>query len=233
MENTEVYDILRNEKVEGCFRYVDDILIISKENHTDINEVLSSFNSISPGLNFTVEHEQNNRINFLDLTIQKYVNKLTVSIYRKPTTTDATIPKDSCHSVEHKLAAIRYITNRINTYSLDSTSKQKEINTVKQTAHSNKYDTTIVNKVSNNKPEREQDGQNPKWTKFTYVGRETRLITKRFKNTNLKMAYTTNNNLGKLLDTQKTTSSKNKFDKNGVYQLTSPTCLKKYIGQIG
>jgi hypothetical protein len=71
MENEEIYDILRNAKLEGYFRYVDDILIIYKENHTDINEVLSSFNSISPGLNFTAGQDQNNRINFLDLTIQK------------------------------------------------------------------------------------------------------------------------------------------------------------------
>ena len=58
-----------------------------------------------------------------------------------------------------------------------------------------------------------------------------KLITKLFKKTNLKITYTTNNNLGKLLDTQNATSSKNKFDKNEVYQLTCPTCLKKYIGQ--
>jgi hypothetical protein len=35
------------------------------------------------------------------------------------------------------------------------------------------------------------------------------------------------------LDTHKATSPKSKFDKNGVYQLTCPTCLKKYIGQTG
>jgi len=72
-------------------------------------------------------------------------------IYKVDTTTIVIIPKDSCHPVEHKLAGIRYFTNRINTYSLDFTSKEKEINTVKQIAHSNKYVTTIVNKVSNNK----------------------------------------------------------------------------------
>ena len=65
------------------------------------------------------------------------------------------------------------------------------------------------------------------------MGRETRLITKLFRNTNIKIAHITNNNLGKLLDMQRIIKAKNKFDRNGVYQLTCPTCHKKYIGQTG
>jgi hypothetical protein len=38
--------------------------------------------------------------------------------------------------------------------------------------------------------------------------------------------------LGKLLEMQKTPKP-NKFDKNGVYQLTCPTCHKKYVGPTG
>jgi len=44
------------------------------------------------------------------------------------------------------------------------------------------------------------------------------------------VAYTTNSNLGKLLEVQKAPKP-NTFDKNGVYQLTCPTCHKKYVGQ--
>ena len=74
--------------------------------------------------------------------------------------------------------------------------------------------------------------QNQRWVKFTYVGRESRYITKLFRNTSLKVAYTTNNNLGKLLEMQET-QKPNKFDKNGVYQLMCQTCRKKYVGQTG
>jgi len=45
-------------------------------------------------------------------------------------------------------------------------------------------------------------------------------------------SYTTYNNLGKLLEMQKA-QKPNKFDKTGVYQLTCPTCHKKYDGQTG
>jgi hypothetical protein len=36
IENTKIYDILRYSKVEGYFRYVDDILLVYKDNLTNI-----------------------------------------------------------------------------------------------------------------------------------------------------------------------------------------------------
>jgi len=65
------------------------------------------------------------------------------------------------------------------------------------------------------------------------MGIETRLITKLFKNTNIKISHISNNNLGKFLDTQRATKVKSKFDKNGLYQLTRPTWQKKYIAHRG
>jgi hypothetical protein len=38
-----------------------------------------------------------------------------------------------------------------------------------------------------------------KWATFTYVGKETRFITKLFKDTNVKIAFTTDNTIGKRL----------------------------------
>jgi hypothetical protein len=69
---------------------VDDILIVYKDNITDIEEVLSSFNNINPGLTFTLEREQNNKLKFLNLTIMKNAKKLTYEIFRKPTAADTT-----------------------------------------------------------------------------------------------------------------------------------------------
>jgi len=108
VENTLIYDVLQKIKVEGYFRYVDDILIVCIENLTDINEIHNRFNSISLDLNFTLELEQDDALNFLDLTIKKTTTKMVYDIYRKPTTSDNIIPKDSCHPSEQKLAAVRY-----------------------------------------------------------------------------------------------------------------------------
>ena len=67
------------------------------------------------------------------------------SIYRKPTTTDILIPRDSCHPPEHKHAAIYYMLNRMNTYLLNEYSKGQEYNTLQQILYNNKYDPSIIN----------------------------------------------------------------------------------------
>ena len=92
--------------------------------NTDI-EVQNSFNNVTLNLNFTLEREKDKKLNFLDLTITRPANKLSFDIYRKHTTTDTIIPYNSCHPSEHKLAAVRYYVNRINTYDLDR-AKDKE-----------------------------------------------------------------------------------------------------------
>jgi len=77
--------------------------------------VLEYFNNIVPSMKFTSEKEQNNKINFLDITITKNHEGLSFEIYRKPTATDIIIPNGSCHPREHKSAAIRYYCNRLKT----------------------------------------------------------------------------------------------------------------------
>jgi hypothetical protein len=102
---------------------------------------------------------------------------------------------------------------------------------MKQIIHNNKYDTSNLNRIQSNRKRQEQVNRKTKCAKFTYVGRETRCTTRLFKNTDVNVAYTTNNNLGKLLGMR--TQITNKYDGNGVYQLECPTCNKKYIGQNG
>ena len=57
-------------------------------------------------------------------------------------------------------------------------------------------------------------------------------MTKLFHHAGIKIAYTINKNLGKTLRLN-TTGSNNKYERSGIYQLTCPTCDKKYIGQTG
>jgi hypothetical protein len=115
LENTKIYDILSGSRIEDYFRYVDDILVIYNENYTDIEKVQNSFNNKSPGLNFTLELEKENRLDFPDLTITKTAGKLSFDVYRMHTSTSTNIQHDSCHRLKQKLAAIRYYVNRINT----------------------------------------------------------------------------------------------------------------------
>ena len=83
------------------------------------------FSNISPTSTFTMETENNNQINFLDITIQKIDHEINFNIYRNPTTTDTIIPYDSCHPPEQKFAAIRYLAYRLMNYPIITTNKEK------------------------------------------------------------------------------------------------------------
>ena len=119
---------------------MDNILVIYKDGKTNIHRVLEDFNNLVPSIKFTLEKEQNSRINFLDITVTKNHENLSFEIYRKPTATDIIIPHDSCHPREHKTAAIRYYCNRMKTYKLTPESRQKERGNIRQILVNNKYD---------------------------------------------------------------------------------------------
>ena len=45
----------------------------------------------------------------------------------------------------------------------------------------------------------EQEQQHKNWATFTYIGKQTTYITKLFKNTNVKIAFRTQNTIGQIL----------------------------------
>jgi len=138
------------------------------------------------------------------------------------------IPNDSCHSHEHKLAAIIYLTNGMETCNLNVISKEKENDTIKQILCNNKYDISILKKSTTAGNKVKQNTPKTEWAKFTYVGKETKFVTKLLKSIPLKSVFTTQNTIGKLLSKQQN-HNESKFDKCGVYQLTCPDC-NNYIG---
>ena len=137
LENTVLSDIIIKHNVLGYFRYVDDILIIYKEEQTYIHHVLDICNAATPTLSFTIEKEKHST-NFLYITIYKTNSRLSFRIYRKPTTTDNIIPQDSNHPPEHKMSAINYLSNCLISYPLKDTDKKHEYETIRYILHNNK-----------------------------------------------------------------------------------------------
>jgi len=154
--------------------------LVYTDNTTNIHKVLDELNNLTPTLKFTLEEEQNKQINFLDSTIKKNHKGLSFDIYRKPTTTDIIIPKDSCHS------AIRYYRDRLQTYRLTPKNGDKEKETVRQILVNNKYDPLpIILGHKGKKQNHNTQTQKRMWARFTYIGKGTRFITKLFKDTNI------------------------------------------------
>ena len=178
-------------------------------------------------MKFTIEEGKENKNKFIDITISKENDSLSFEMYRKPITTDTIIPNDPCHPHEHKLAAIRCIANGMQTYNFYVIKKEKENNAIKRILCNNKYDISVLNKSTITENKVKLNTPKTKWAKFTYVGKETKFITKLLKNIPLKIAFTTQNTIGKLLSKQQN-HHQSKFDKCGVYKLTCPDCSKNY-----
>jgi hypothetical protein len=186
LEHNQIYSILTKYKIIGYFRYVDDILIIYDKNKTHIDTMITEFNTIHPTINFTIENEENNKLNFLDLTVYRKHNKLDYTIYRKPTVTYVLIHNSSCHPKEHKLASINYLTNRIHTYPVSKQEKDTELNTIKTILQNNQYILTHSTKTINTYLHIQQKPRintlkkhdNKKWAIFTRTGHEIKISQK-------------------------------------------------------
>jgi hypothetical protein len=82
--------------------------------HGPINlRILEEINKIDKNLQFKMTTEENNTINYLDITIHRNNNNIDISIYRKPTGTDTTIQFSSNHPYEHKTATFKYHIHRM------------------------------------------------------------------------------------------------------------------------
>ena len=99
--------------------------------------MLRCFNNITPTISFTIQKENNNSINLLDITIYKTENVLPFRVYRKPTATDHIIPHSSNHHPEHNRSALNYLSHRLISYPLQDTDKQREYETIKNILHNN------------------------------------------------------------------------------------------------
>ena len=171
---------------------------------------------------------------FLDLSITRTHNKLTIDIYRKPMTTNTTINFMSNHPLEHKMAASRYHIERMHKLPLDPIKKQKEWEIIQAISESNNVPIKLLQKLYHQTPKREnqrtEQNENKKWTTFTYYSPKIRAVTNIFKNTNLRIAFKTTSTLRQLTRQRQQTPTPD-HDRSGIYKIICKSCHKAYVGQ--
>ena len=75
-------------------RYVDDVIFAVSGNEAE--RLLSHLNSVEPSIQFTLEHEKDRHLPFLDSNVsRREQGNLETSVYRKPTHTDKHLDFDS------------------------------------------------------------------------------------------------------------------------------------------
>jgi len=196
LQHTEHLHMARlstKHKIINYFRHIDDILLIFDPSQSSIQAILADFNTLHPNLQFTAETEENNAINYLDITIHRTPSSWKTAIYRKPMYTDTIIPYMSNHPSQHKYAAVRFLYNRLHTYNLQPELYRQEENTI----HNNNSFPIQLHKPHLPKPQKQQQTTHThkcrSGPRTHTLERKPHIITKLFRRTIIKVAFYTNN----------------------------------------
>jgi hypothetical protein len=147
----DVFMVLLDLNAIPILIFFNDLMIVYNKNITNIDNTLNEYIAIHPKIKFTMQTEKHNTLNYWNLKITNNHNKLTFSIYRKPTNTDLIIHNDSCHPYEYKKSAITYLVNRMTTYPIAHENRNLELNFINEILTSNHY-RPITNVNQHNTP---------------------------------------------------------------------------------
>jgi hypothetical protein len=224
------------DKISYYYRYVDDAICLFKGNNRQIDLFTKYLNGIHPKIKFKHETEHDNRINYLDLTINTSNNNHQFSIYRKPTQSSQTIHATSHHPISHKMAAFNSYIHRLNTVPMNNDDYNKELNTIKFMAQDNGYDSRIIDKLIRKKSNKTNNptnkSRNNKYITLKYGNTLNYKVSNILKNHGYTVSYKTTNKLQDLINPLNAPTG-DKFDGSGVYKIHCNECPKYYIGQTG
>jgi hypothetical protein len=91
------------------------------------------------------------------------------------------------------------------------------------------HELQYIKTILNNNNRTPYTPQKQKFATFTYIGTETRIITNLLKNTNIHIAYRTNNTIQHHLQPKNNTTDI--YNMSGIYQMKCKDYQLKYIGQ--
>ena len=109
-------------------RFVDDSFAIIK--NSAVLSFPDTLNSTNPNINFTIEHERNGQIAFLDTLVPRNNCSISIDVYRKPTHTNRYLDYNSHHDCKHKISTATTLINRPLTLPTHEESKKRELNRV-------------------------------------------------------------------------------------------------------
>jgi hypothetical protein len=121
----------------------------------------------------------------------------------------------------------------VRTQPITTEAKQTEIHIIKNTLQRNEYNANLIEKATSQSRKHnthEERKQKAKWATFTYCSKDVRQITKIFKDTQLNIAFRTQNTIENLLRHKTKTE---KYNSSGVYQMKCLDCPLSYTGQTG
>ena len=121
---------LGNVIFENWSRFIDDCETLLEENKINLNDLLSTLNSINSSFQFTMECSKN-AISFLDILIKRNNDKIWMDIHYKPTDTHRCHPISSNHPKHCKKNIFFTSARRICTIVENTEAKMKHLENLK------------------------------------------------------------------------------------------------------
>lgn len=222
------------------YRYVDDCFAVVEEDKID--DTLNNLNSICSEIQFTIEVEENRKLAFLDLEIQRtFTNKIEFDIFRKNTTTERFITVESNHHSAQIYSAFNSMIYRMINVPLSIDKYNIEQNKIYEIAEINGINPEIIEFLIKKHKRRknfkdcttfisDKTGNSVRCA-MTFENNSFEKLSKVFKKENICLVPSTQTKLKSLLK-----STKDKLvdiEKSGVYRAICSTnnCNAVYIGQ--
>ena len=236
---------LRSNEAKNIFfynRYVDDIFCLVKS-EKEAEDFLAFLNTRHDNIKFTMEKEDNGKLPFLDISIEKLNEMFVTSVYKKPSDTGLLTNFSSFVSSTYKKCLIKTLVERIfcinNTWAGFSIDITKMETILQKNGYPAKYIEKEINKVITKKLKNEvknNKDENCQYFKLPYIGNisdnaKNKLndITKKFCKTGtlIKIAFTSH----KISSYFSLKDKKLKeLQSLVVYQFTCSGCNATYIG---
>ena len=108
--------------------------------------------STNDNIRFTMEIEEEGCLPFLDVKVQRSDNKLSFSIYRKPTHTDQYLHYTSGHHMSAKNSVVNTLVHRALTL-CDQEYQKDELKHIEKALNKNGYPSNLVHKAIKNRQE--------------------------------------------------------------------------------
>lgn len=215
-------------------RYVDDIITCIPKNKIDYT--LNKFNNYHTNINFTIEIEKNQSINFLDLNI-KYDNNGTIftNWYNKDTASFRYINYNSTTPHRYKKNTIQHLTDKAITLAHPKYRKQN-ITKIKHILQQNNYPNILIDKTIKKRIHQiynhnnTNTSKNSKFISLPYVENLSENINKYLKKFNITAAFKQTNTLKDLYTSHIPLSNINQRT-HIVYKIPCNSCNACYIGQ--
>ncbi|EFN74754.1 hypothetical protein EAG_01936, partial [Camponotus floridanus] len=225
------------------FRYVDDVAMSLPED--EINNTLDIFNSFHPRIQFSVEIGVNNCLNFLDVTMIVVNNRIYCDWFHKKSFSGRYLNFHSQHPMNQKRRTIISLIDKAFLLS-DPVFHKKNIEFIVDTLLRNSYPLITIFKVinqqvkylikknknnSSNQAKQDQDsGENASYFVLPFYSNISDKFNKITRNTNIKVAFFSENKLNIFIKTHKDPIPK--LDNNNVvYGINCLNCEAMYIGQ--